>query len=127
MKTMPATMAITGTLRQLDKSRVAAGEDVLPMLFQPRFQLGGNLIERTQVAAFQRANVSNNSPAVLNRNLRTVGHHRGFSVGDSIEDLTVGLNHDEFVVQALHDGVAVFLHDAVAVALRAVTRKAVDF
>src|SRR4051812_34895858 len=102
MKTRPTTMAMTGTLRQRDRSRVAAEEDVLSMLFQPRFQLRWNLIERAQVTALQRANVSDDGPAILDRNLRAVGHHRGLAVSDGVENLAVGLNHDKLVVQALH-------------------------
>src|SRR5690349_9561887 len=57
--TMPATIAMTGSLRQRERSREFV-EGVIgceAMLFQPRFQLRRHLIDRSKMAALQGADI----------------------------------------------------------------------
>src|SRR5436309_11701101 len=61
-----------------------------------------HVVERRQPAALQRADVSNDRPAVGDRDVRTVGDHQVFAVSDRIENCTVGLFHQSRVVEVCH-------------------------
>src|SRR5215210_4217392 len=127
-KTKPATMEISGALRQRDRSSGADVETVGydAMLFQPRFQLRRHFIHRPEVTALQRAHVGDNRPAIVDGDLRLIWKHRAFAVSNCIKNFAVRLRNHDLLVQAANRGIAILLHNAVAIARRTVTGQAIN-
>src|SRR5437773_12561129 len=72
------------------------------------------------LAALQRTQVSNNSPAIRDDDIRPVSHHRVLSVCNGVENLTVGHFAKAIVLKRNHGRKPVLLRDPIAASRRAV-------
>jgi hypothetical protein len=85
-----------------------------------------NIGNRRVLASLQRAQVSNNRPAIRDDDIRPVSHHRVFSVCNGIENLAVRHFAEAVVLKRNDSGKPVLLDDPVARSCRAVAHCARD-
>src|SRR5216117_2344453 len=85
-----------------------------------------NIGNRSALAALQRAQVSNNSPAIGDDDVRPVSHHRVFYVSNGVENLAVRHFAKAIVLKRNHGRKPVLFGDPIAASRSAVAHRASD-
>src|SRR5512144_1574660 len=88
--------------------------------------VSGSARGRRQPLALELPDVRDDRPPVRGRNRPAISRHQPFAVRDDVEDLSVRVLHDLFLVKVRRRDVASLKQDAFAVPPSVVTRLAVD-
>src|SRR5215472_8924653 len=100
----PPIIKTIGTFRHFDKSSASAMDLFPGVILGESFlktcpQFLRHLIDRSQARQLQRAQISDNRPAVLDGYVGTIGSHVVAAIGNNEKQFTIGHFNDPFVVK----------------------------